>query len=221
MDNTGVLVIVAILALLALGIAAFARRRRSDALRHRFGPEYDHAVERTGDRARAEAELAAREKRVAKLELRELPEPERVRFAESWRDVQARFVDNPGMAVRDADRLVKELMQAKGYPMGDFEQRAADISVDHPQVVTNYRAARAIAHANEQGQASTDHLREAMVHYRALFEELLGTQAVPGAPGRAEAYREMEPVGAGAPLGAGTPTGAGNPPRQTPPPRRR
>lgn len=182
MDNTGILVILALLVLVAVGFALFSRRRRTESLRNRFGPEYDHAVQNVGDRAKAEAELAARQQRVAKLDIRQLPEPERQRFAEAWRDVQARFVDSPGEAVTAADRLVKELMQAKGYPMGDFEQRAADISVDHPHVVNNYRAARTVAHANERGEATTDHLRGAMVHYRSLFEDLLGTQAVPAAP---------------------------------------
>src|SRR5215207_92694 len=209
MDNPGTLVVIlVILVLVVAGAALLARRRRSEALRRRFGPEYDHAVGTAGDRARAEAELAAREKRVAKLDIRELPEPERRRFAEAWRDVQARFVDSPAAAVKEADRLVKELMQAKGYPMGDFEQRAADVSVDYPHVVTNYRAARDIAQANERGEATTDHLREAMVHYRGLFEELLGAQAVPppatgqasvasSSPLREEARPDLEPAGTG------------------------
>jgi hypothetical protein len=208
MDTTTLTVILVLLVLVAVGAALFARRRRSEALRERFGPEYAHTVDRLGDRSRAEAELAARQKRVAKLEIRPLPEPERRHYSEAWRDVQGRFVDNPGEAVRHADRLVKELMQAKGYPMGDFEQRAADISVDHPQVVENYRAARAIAQANERGEASTENLRQGMVHYRALFAELLvhglepsvapATPATPATPANIEAAaRAREPVGAG------------------------
>jgi hypothetical protein len=200
MDNTTLLVILALLVLAVVGAALFLRRRRSETLRQRFGPEYAHTVERLGDQGRAEAELEARQKRVAKLDIRPLPEPERRRFAESWRDVQARFVDNPGESIRQADRLVKEVMQAKGYPMGDFEQRMADVSVEHPQVVENYRSARAIAQANERGQASTENLRQAMVHYRALFAELLVHGMEPGpapTPPAAEPVRaEQEPAGA-------------------------
>jgi len=206
MDNTTLLVILGLLVLAAVGIALFARRRRSATLRQRFGPEYEHTVDRLGDQARAEAELEARQKRVAKLDIRPLPEPERRRFTAAWRDVQGRFVDDPGEAIRQADRLVKELMQVKGYPMGDFEQRAADVSVEHPQVVENYRSARAIAQSNERGEASTENLRQGMVHYRALFAELLvhGLEPGPVPPSPAEpppmaaatARSEREPVGA-------------------------
>src|SRR5206468_11604706 len=122
-----------------------------------------------------EAELAAREKRVRKLEIRGLEPGEQSRFAEAWQKTQARFVDEPSQAVRDADGLVKEVMQARGYPVGDFDQRAADVSVDHPNVVTHYRAAHDIVSRNNQGQATTEDLRQAMIHYRSLFEELLET----------------------------------------------
>ena len=165
----GVLVVIVI----ALGLILLSWRRRSQRLQEQFGPEYKHAVRKYGDAGKAEAELAAREKRVRKLEIRSLTQEEQSRFADVWRNTQARFVDEPSKAVSEADALIKEVMQTRGYPVGDFDQRAADVSVDHPNVVTNYRAARAIAQANERGQATTEDLRKAMVYYRALFEELL------------------------------------------------
>jgi hypothetical protein len=165
--------LVAVVVVLAL--LAVSRRRRSEELREHFGPEYERAVDQYGDKQKAEAELAAREKRVRSLDIRPLAPDERDRFAAAWQRAQARFVDEPSKAIADADRLVKEVMQARGYPVGDFEQRAADISVDHPDVVTNYRAAREIADRNDGGKATTEDLRQAMVHYRSLFEELLET----------------------------------------------
>jgi LPXTG-motif cell wall-anchored protein len=195
MDNN-TLILLGLVALVVIALVIFlVRRRKSAELRDTFGPEYTHAVERHGSVAKAESELAERQKRVAKLELRPLPEADRRNFAAAWRDSQARFVDSPGSAIKDADRLVKELMQARGYPMGDFEQRAADISVDHPRVVESYRAARAIAQANERGEATTENLREAMVHYRTLFLELLEDPAA--VETAREAEREVvEPTGA-------------------------
>src|SRR5205085_7778008 len=133
------------------------------------------AVNQYGDQRKAEAELAAREKRVRKLEIRALASEEQRRFAGAWQKTQARFVDEPSQAVRDADGLVKEVMQARGYPVGDFEQRVSDVSVDHPNVVTNYRAAHDIAARNDSGNATTEDLRQALMHYRSLFEELLET----------------------------------------------
>jgi FtsZ-interacting cell division protein ZipA len=150
-----------------------AGRRRSERLQERFGPEYDRMVETSGDRRRAESELAAREKRRAALDIRPVDPETRDEFARQWRDTQARFVDEPGAAVQDADRLVAEVMRTRGYPVEDFTQREADISVDHPGVAENYRAAHGISLAHRQGQASTEDLRQAMVHYRALLEELL------------------------------------------------
>lgn len=152
------------------------KAQRSRHLRSRFGPEYEHEVERTGDRRVAEKTLERREQRVKKLEIRPLPPAEQQRFAEAWRAVQARFVDEPARAVAEADRLVREVMRARGYPTSDFEQQAEDISVDHPHVVENYRAAHDLALRSERGQASTEDLRQAMVHYRALFEDLLETE---------------------------------------------
>jgi len=203
MDNNSLIILglVALVVVIAL-VALLTRRRKSAALRETFGPEYTHTVEQHGNVAKAEAELAERQKRVAKFEIHPLPEADRRVFAAAWRDSQARFVDNPGAAVTDAARLVKEVMEARGYPMGDFEQRAADVSVDHPRVVENYRSARAIAQANERGEATTENLREAMVHYRALFQELLedGAPVETAETARREERREerevAEPVGA-------------------------
>jgi hypothetical protein len=163
-----------IVALIAVIAWAAAQRRRKESLRlqERFGPEYVRLVNELG-RSKAEAELAAREKRVASLTLLALPAAEAAKFREAWTAIQARFVDDPKTAVVDADHLVYDLMAKRGYPMGDFERRAADISVDHPAVVSNYRAARAIALRDERGEATTEELRKAVVHYRALFQELL------------------------------------------------
>jgi hypothetical protein len=173
--NTTALLILAIVVvvLIALGLFIVMRWRRSQSLREQFGPEYKHAVKQYGDPRKAEAELAAREKRVRKLEIRALAPEEQSRCAEAWRETQTRFVDEPSKAVSKADGLIKEVMQTRGYPIGDFDQRTADISVDHPNVVTNYRAGRAIAARNIKGEATTEDLRQAMVHYRSLFEELL------------------------------------------------
>src|SRR5437870_10313529 len=176
--NTTALVILIIVVAMALAVGAFLyfRRRRTENLRKQFGPEYKHAVDQYGDQRKAETELAAREKRVHKLEIRPLTADEQARFTHAWKKTQALFVDEPSHAVREADTLVKEVMQTRDYPVGDFEQRAADISVDHPKVVANYRSARDIAQRNNSGRATTEDLRQAVVHYRSLFEELLEVQ---------------------------------------------
>jgi len=176
--NTSTAIILAIAVILMVGAVVWimVQRRRTEELRKRFGPEYDLVIIERGDARQAESELAARQKRVESLDIHPLEPAERERFIEAWRATQARFVDAPAEAIKDADQLVTEVMQARGYPVGDFEQRAADVSVDHPIVVENYRAARAIALANERGQAGTEDLRQAIVHYRALFEDLLETR---------------------------------------------
>lgn len=164
--------------LLAGGIALgffFARKRRTKLLRERFGPEYERTVKREGDIRRAEGVLEFREKRREKLQIRPLPEADRARFAEQWTSVQSLFVDDPKGAVTQADRLLMEVMQARGYPTGDFEQRAADVSVDHPALVENYRIAHDIALRHDKREASTEDLRRAMIHYRSLFDDLLQT----------------------------------------------
>jgi hypothetical protein len=171
------LILVGVLVVAVVAVVAWAhaqrKRKQSESLRRRFGPEYDRAVNELGDRGKAEAELESRRKRVEGLHIVPLSAGEVSKFKQSWNALQARFVDDPKAAVVQADRLVYELMAKRGYPMGDFEARAADISVDHPTVVSNYRSARAIALADEQGQADTELLRRAVVHYRALFDELL------------------------------------------------
>ena len=167
-----------LIALLLIGAIVWItmNRMRSQKLRQRFGPEYDRTIREEGSIRRAEAALAARARRVAKLDIRPLSPADADRFDSAWRAVQARFVDDPRGAVTEADRLVGELMAARGYPVGEFEQRVADISVDHPDVVVNYRAAREIALLHSEGKANTEDLRQAMVHYRALFRDLLETE---------------------------------------------
>jgi hypothetical protein len=181
MDMTVILIIAA---LVAVGCAAawyFQARARSSHLRERFGPEYERTQREVGDARRAEAALAAREKRIEKLQIRPLERAEADRFAEVWRHIQTLFVDDPKGATREADHLVNEVMTARGYPVADFNQRAADISVDHPRVVEHYRAARPIAERNQSGAAATEELRQALIHYRALFEDLL-PKATPETP---------------------------------------
>ncbi|MFY9937588.1 MAG: hypothetical protein WAK33_11975 [Silvibacterium sp.] len=165
----GLVLLIVIVALLVI------RKRKSDQLKQHFGPEYDRVVRQHGGSRRAEAILAEREKRVEKFSIRALPAGERDRYAEEWANVQKRFVDDPALAVTEADALVTRVMSARGYPMGDFEQRAADISVDYPAVVQNYRAARVIVVRQAQGQSTTEDLRQAMVYYRSLFDELLAS----------------------------------------------
>ena len=176
MDTTLLIVLVALVAVLALASAFWliGSRKRSQELQKRFGPEYDKTLEEAGGRRDAEKVLQERSERVEKLRLRELLQEERGRFSQDWRQVQGDFVDAPGEANSKADRLVQEVMNARGYPMTDFDQQAADISVDHPEVVTNYRAAHDIAQAHEREGVSTEDLRQAMLHYRALFADLLG-----------------------------------------------
>ena len=155
---------------------AQTRSRRSSTLRERFGPEYDRTVEHAGDRREAERELAAREKRHDELDLRPLAPEARARYVEQWQVTQGRFVDDPSGAVARADALVQEVMAERGYPTNDFEQRAADISVEHPELVERYRTAHGVAQASERGQASTEDLRHSVRHYRALFVELLDVE---------------------------------------------
>ena len=177
---------VAVIALLALAAWSFSRKKKQSArLQQRFGPEYGRTVGELGGRTKAESELKAREKRVEDLTITPLAPAEAARFSQAWNALQGRFVDNPKGVVVQADQLVRELMLKRGYPMGDFERRAADISVDHPAVVESYRAAQAIAARDERGEADTEELRKAVVHYRVLFDEMLevgeAKQEVPAA----------------------------------------
>lgn len=171
-------ILVVVLAIVAAAAWMMLQRRRTDRLRHRFGAEYDRAVHEQGGVRKAEAKLEARAARIERLHIRPLPPAEAERFARAWGDVQAMFVDDPQAAITAADRVVGEVMQARGYPVSDFEQRVEDISVDHPNVVVNYRAARDIVEDRARGRAGTEDLRQAMVHYRALFTDLLGAEAV-------------------------------------------
>lgn len=165
----GVLVIV----LAAVAIALFLQRRRSDGLKSRFGPEYERTIAEAGDQRKAEALLHEREKRVSKFSIRPLPAEKRARYIDQWRRVQAQFVDDPKAAVTHADDLLGNVMESRGYPVVDFDQRSADLSVDHPEVVQNYRAAHDIATRHSRGEAGTEDLRQAMIHYRALFDDLV------------------------------------------------
>jgi hypothetical protein len=169
-----IVIAVAVVAVACIGIWLFTRKRRTERLRTQFGgTEYTRAVTEGGSRRQAEAVLDKRAQRVEGLHIRALGPGDRARFLESWRGVQARFVDGPGGAVTEADQILGDVMSARGYPVSDFEQRAADISVDYPLVLENYRAAHNIAVRQTRGQASTEELRQAMIHYRTLFEELV------------------------------------------------
>ena len=173
MNTTGLVILAIVIVAIAVAAFFYLQRRRSESLQKQFGPEYKRAVDKYGDPRKAEADLAEREKRVRKLDIRGLTADEQNRFADNWKKTQAHFVDAPSPAVGEAEVLVKELMLARRYPVGEFEQRAADISVDYPNVVSNYRAAHEIADRNKSGKATTEDLRQAMIHYRSLFEELL------------------------------------------------
>jgi hypothetical protein len=182
---TSTVIAAVLLIALLVGVVAWLvmQKQRTLTLKQRFGPEYDLTVSELGSRVKAEAELTSREKRVAGFSVVPLTPADAVRFTQAWSALQGRFIDNPKGVVLDADHLVRELMAKRGYPMGDFEHRAADISVDYPGVVAAYRAAQEIAARNERGEADTEELRKAVVHYRTLFDELLGLAAdkAPGA----------------------------------------
>jgi hypothetical protein len=173
-------IVIAAVVVIAIAIVAFlalsrARRKRTERLERHFGPEYERAVGEVGDQRAAEKELVARERRRQKLDIVALAPDARAKYDEHWRTVQTAFVDNPSAAVGDADRLVTAVMRERGYPVDDFDQRVADVSVDHPDVVEHYRAAHTLHLAQEQGNIGIEAQREAFVHYRALFEKLLET----------------------------------------------
>ena len=172
--QTIVIVVIAAIVVISLFFIAWTvtRRRQTEVLQSHFGPEYERTVREVGPN-RAEQALLERARRVEKLHIRELTADERERFVTEWRVVQSGFVDEPHHAVTEADRLVDRIMIARGYPVADFEQRSADISVDHPQVVDNYRAARQIALRHHRGEATTEDLRKAVLYYRSLFDDLL------------------------------------------------
>jgi hypothetical protein len=173
--NPIVIAVIIIVALIIIGAAVTVMRRRErERLQKHFGPEYEHEVrEAKGNRAEAESALLKREKRVEKFDIRPLPPEQRATFLDEWQQVQARFVDDPQRSIALADALVAEVMKARGYPVEDFDQRAADLSVEHPRLVENYRAAHTIAVRHSRGEAGTEDLRNALIGYRHLFEELL------------------------------------------------
>ncbi len=170
-----VMLILIVCLVLAIGVALwmYMQKKKTQKLRSKFGPEYDKAIGEHRDRGHAESELQRREKRVSKFKIHPLQAEDRSKYTERWRQEQSLFVDNPRAAVNHADALVRDVMQLRGYPVGDFDQNAADLSVDHPRVVENYRLAHEIALREGQGQSSTEDLRKAMISYRALFEDLL------------------------------------------------
>jgi hypothetical protein len=188
------IVLAGILIIALVAVSAWVmstRKKKSLRLQERFGPEYGRTVEDLGGKDKAESELQARERRVENLHITALTPPEAARFSQAWSALQGRFVDNPKGVVVQADQLIRELMIKQGYPVGDFERRAADISVDHPAVVDTYRTAQAIAIRDQSGQANTEELRKAVVHYHALFDELLGVKDVK------PVVLAAEPVGVG------------------------
>lgn len=168
--------VVIVVALAVIFVLSMSSRKRTERLKSHFGPEYDRAVGESGDQSAAEKELIARERKRQKLDVVALAPESQAKYAEYWRTVQAAFVDDPAGAVGDADHLVTAVMRERGYPIDDFDQRAADISVDHPNVVEHYRAAHVIHLAQEKADVGTEAQREAFVHYRALFEKLLETE---------------------------------------------
>lgn len=173
--DAAIWVVIAIVALVVIGVLVWfaMNKQRSGQLREVFGPEYDRTVEESEDRKAAESELLERRKRVEEFDIRPLDPAERTRFASRWIAVQSRFVDDPKSALGEADELVTEVMSERGYPMDDFDQRAADVSVDHPRVVEDYRAAHGISERVGSNDATTEDMRQALVHYRSLFSELL------------------------------------------------
>jgi len=177
MDQNRMAVLIAVVVIVVIGAAAIAfvtsRKRRSQKLKERFGPEYDRVMRQEGDSRKAEGVLEFRQKRREKFNIRPLSAADRSNYAARWSEVQERFVDDPQGAVTLAESLVTDVMQSRGYPIGAFDQRAADLSVDYPVIVDNYRAAHDIALRHSSGKASTEDLRQAMVHYRMLFHELL------------------------------------------------
>ena len=185
-------VAVAVLIVIGLGITFGVGRGRTMNLRRRFGPEYERTVEATGNQREAERELGARQERRRQFDIRELEPDVQSQYAEQWRAVQVRFVDDPPQALRDADGMVIEIMSRRGYPMDDFEQMAADVSVDHPREVEDYRAAHAISETTRRDEASTEDMRLGIQHYRTLVESLLGQDVSTHANGETAEHTTVE-----------------------------
>ena len=178
MSTTAIIVLIVVLLLLAVAIVFGVQAARRRRLQKTFGPEYDRVVADTGSRTEAEKELLERKKRHAQLELTPLTDESRRRYSAAWEEVQIRFVDNPQEAVSTADELVTRLIAERGYPTGDYDERLADLSVEHAATLEHYRAAHDISRRSRDGQAATEDLRQALVHYRALFADLLGENPV-------------------------------------------
>ena len=174
MTTLGIVLIILAVVAVTIGVWFYLRQQRTRKLNAQFGPEYDRAVQRFGSRERAEADLEDRQKRMEHIYIHTLSGPDRERFATEWHQIQSRFVDDPPGSIREADRVVCDLMKEMGYPVSDFEHRAADLSVDHPLVVRNYRAAHEVALGLDDDGIDTEDLRRALVYYRDLFDELLG-----------------------------------------------
>ena len=190
MSTTEILIIAAVVVVAIVVIAFLGRRRRTEQLRHRFGPEYARAVEESGGAAKAEHALAEREKRVRKYPLKSLSSEERQRFAGAWEQAQARFVDSPADATAAADDLLGQVMSARGYPQAPFDQRLEDLSVEHAGAVQGYRAAHEVVVRRTRGEATTEDMRQAIINYRRMFEELVGDPGVGRAPPAAETVTE-------------------------------
>jgi hypothetical protein len=188
-----IIAVIVVLTIVAIAAAAWAfyRRRRSAHLRQKFGPEYDHTVATSGDRHRAESELAEREKRTKSLKIRSLTPEEINQFSEDWQRIQSRFVDEPNEAVTDAELLVGEVMETRGYPAAGYERRISYLSVNHPQAVQNYRSARAITQRDGRNEVTTEDLRRAMTYYRELFDDLLATDDARSAESRKVKVEEI------------------------------
>jgi hypothetical protein len=181
MDPKYYFVIAVILFLVVFGLILapiFSHRRRGQKFHDKFGSEYDRTVKSMGNSKLAQTEMNAREKHVGTLDIRSLSLSERDHYLAEWTAIQTKFIDHPGQATVEADHLIMEVMQKRAYPVSDFEQRAADISINYPDLVSNYRLARGIAIKNEHHQASTEELRKALVYYRSLVDELLKTETV-------------------------------------------
>ena len=180
MNTTYLIVVVVIVLVVLVAVLAVvsSRRQRSKGFQNKYGPEYDRTIQSAGTEKKAQAELDERRKHVETMSIRPLSISERERYQSEWKAIQAKFVDQPGQATVEADHLIMEVMKVRAYPVSDFEQRAADISVNYPAVVSNYRLAREIAIKNEQHSANTEELRQAFIYYRSLFDELLKEEIV-------------------------------------------
>ncbi len=179
--NTTYFIIAVVLILVIVGVIMgliLARRKRSQQFHDKYGPDYDRTVKTMGNEKKAQTEMDERQKHVETLNIRPLSASERDHYLAEWNTIQAKFIDQPGQATVEADHLIQQVMQMRAYPISDFEQRAADISINYPDLVSNYRAAREIALKNGLHQADTEELRQALVYYRSLFDELLKTETV-------------------------------------------